>query len=305
MSGPTHSRLIEIPQSALWGNRREYKESQPIVRGDLPEQVGDDSIEVPVPLTGIESTDSIRILHVDDNSEITELTKLYLEEENEGFTVVSAANAVEALNLVNERDFDCVVSDYDMPNTDGIELLEIIREKHPNLPFILFTAKGDETVASDAFAADATDYMQKKIGSEQYEVLANRVQNAVDQYRMQQRFWNALSWYQRLVEQNLAGVFITKDGEFIYVNQQLANILETSQSELIGTSSLTLASGPDDEAAIEKLLDADHEGESFQVEFTAQRRDGVDIPVEVHGGSITHEGEPGRIGLLWDCSDVE
>jgi PAS domain S-box-containing protein len=253
------------------------------------------------------SSEPIRVLHVDDDPQFGSLVADFLVRESERMELVSETSASGGIDLLRAQNetFDCIVSDYDMPNTDGIELLEIIREKHPNLPFILFTAKGDETVASDAFAADATDYMQKKIGSEQYEVLANRVQNAVDQYRMQQRFWNALSWYQRLVEQNLAGVFITKDGEFIYVNQQLANILETSQSELIGTSPLTLASGPGDEAAIEKLLDANHEGESFQVEFTAQRRDGVDIPVEVHGGSITHEGEPGRIGLLWDCSDVE
>ncbi|MFW5938625.1 MAG: PAS domain S-box protein, partial [Halanaeroarchaeum sp.] len=54
-------------------------------------------------------------------------------------------------------------------------------------PFILFTGKGSEDVASDAIAAGVTDYLQKERGSGQYTVLANRIENAVDQYRTTER----------------------------------------------------------------------------------------------------------------------
>ncbi|MFB6149445.1 MAG: PAS domain S-box protein, partial [Halobacteriales archaeon] len=56
-----------------------------------------------------------------------------------------------------------------------------------DLPFLLFTGKGSEEVASDAITAGATDYLQKGSGTEQYELLANRVVNAVDQYRSKRR----------------------------------------------------------------------------------------------------------------------
>ncbi|QCC48787.1 response regulator [Halobellus limi] len=67
-----------------------------------------------------------------------------------------------------------------MPATDGIEFLEAVREDHPELPFILYTGKGSEEVASDAISAGVTDYLQKGTGSEQYELLANRIRNAVE-----------------------------------------------------------------------------------------------------------------------------
>ncbi|MFC7027656.1 PAS domain S-box protein [Halomicroarcula sp. GCM10025710] len=76
--------------------------------------------------------------------------------------------------------------------------------------------------------------MQKGTGTDTYEVLANRVKNAVEQYRTEQQFWSALSWYQRLVEQELTGVCIVQGGEFVYVNQKLAEILGYGQDELVG-----------------------------------------------------------------------
>lgn len=79
-----------------------------------------------------------------------------------------------------DAEFDCVVSAHEMPGRNGIEFLELVREEYPDLPFVLFTGKGSEAVASDAISAGVTDYLQKGSGTEQYELLANRIVNAVD-----------------------------------------------------------------------------------------------------------------------------
>jgi PAS domain S-box-containing protein len=272
---------------------------QPILRGDLPESVND-ALDVPQSLAGCEGDDSVHILYVDDNSELTELTKIYLEKEREEFTVDTTTNAVKAIEKLQDTEYDCIVSDYDMPNTDGIELLKIVRETHPNLPFILFTAKGAESIASEAFSAGATDYMQKEVGNDQYEILADRVRNAVEQYRTQQYFWNALSWYQTLVEQNFAGVFIIKDGEFFFVNQKLADMLGYYRSDLVGMSPTELASTPDDEARLQELVEFERNpGGTVHVDATVTPRDGDDIAVEIQGGVIRHDGDVGCIGLFW------
>ena len=125
----------------------------------------------------------IRILHVDDDPSITDLTGTFLEREDDRFAVETATSADEGLQRTSDRPPDCVVSDYDMPRLDGIEFLQAVREEYPDLPFILFTGEGSETVASDAIAADVTDYLQKKSGTEQYELLANRIENAVEARR--------------------------------------------------------------------------------------------------------------------------
>ncbi len=293
------SQGIELSKAMLHGIPQSAIREQPILRGNLPESV-DEAINVPLPLAGIEGDDSIRILHVDDNPELTELTKIYLEKEREEFNVVTTTNAVEAIEELQNGEFDCVVSDYDMPNTDGIELLKIVRETQPNLPFVLFTAKGAESIASEAFSAGATDYMQKDVGGDQYEILAGRIESAVEQYRMQQQFWNALAWYQKLVEQNFAGVFIVQDGEFFFVNQKLADMLEYYQSDLIGTSPTELASTPKDERRLQKLVEFERSpGGTFHITATVSCRDGEDMPVEIQGGVIHHEDEFGCVGLFW------
>ncbi|MDY6817090.1 MAG: PAS domain S-box protein [Halobacteriales archaeon] len=128
----------------------------------------------------------IHILHVDDDPDFADVTKRSLEREDSRFTVETTTSIDDALDRLPSTTIDCIVSDYDMPSLDGIEFLSRVREIDPDLPFILFTGKGSETVASEAISAGVTDYLQKQPGSEQYELLANRIANAVTQARTAQ-----------------------------------------------------------------------------------------------------------------------
>ncbi|GAB6878503.1 hypothetical protein JCM17823_07770 [Halorubrum gandharaense] len=130
-----------------------------------------------------EGAGTIRVLHVDDEPDFAEMAAASLEREDERFVVDTATSAGSGLDRLNETDFDCVVSDYDMPGENGIEFLKAVRDNVPDLPFILFTGKGSEEVASEAISAGVTDYLQKGTGTDQYTVLANRVTNAVEKWR--------------------------------------------------------------------------------------------------------------------------
>ena len=132
-------------------------------------------------------SEPVRVLHVDDDGAFSDLTATMLERENGRFVVETAGGADEGLERLTDRDIECIVSDYEMPGTDGLAFLDAVREDHPDLPFILFTGKGSEAVASEAIARGATDYLRKRTGSEQYELLANRIENGVEQYRAARR----------------------------------------------------------------------------------------------------------------------
>jgi CheY-like chemotaxis protein len=113
-----------------------------------------------------EGTGPIRILHVDDEPSFADVATAHLEREYDQLNVETATSASEAFERLAEEEFDCVVSDYSMPGRNGVEFLEDVRRNHPELPFILFTGKGSEEVASEAISAGVTDYLQKQPGSE-------------------------------------------------------------------------------------------------------------------------------------------
>lgn len=127
------------------------------------------------------SSDPIRVLYVDDDPDLGAVVKAQLERIDDGLAVETAESADGGFEILANGGTDCIVSDYAMPGQTGIDFLETVREQYPNLPFILYTARGSESVASDAISAGVTDYLQKRDGQEQYAVLANRIRNAVEQ----------------------------------------------------------------------------------------------------------------------------
>ncbi|WP_275883449.1 response regulator [Halorhabdus sp. BNX81] len=120
----------------------------------------------------------ITVLCVDDDPDLVTLTASLLEETNERFETVAETNPRAAIERLKTGSIDCVVSDYDMPEMNGLELLESVRNDYPELPFILFTGKGDDEVASAAMAQDVTDYFLKGAESGQYSRLAERIATA-------------------------------------------------------------------------------------------------------------------------------
>lgn len=122
--------------------------------------------------------DHVRVLLVDDEPDVLELTAAYLEREGP-FTPVTETNASDGLDRLASESIDCVVSDYQMPVTDGLEFLESVREHHPDCPFVLFTGKGDAGIERRALASGADAYVSKTPVPDQYLELANRIREAV------------------------------------------------------------------------------------------------------------------------------
>ena len=102
----------------------------------------------------------ISLLYVDDEPELLTLGKLFLEREGE-FTVTTTTSSPEVLSLLTTNTFDAIISDYQMPVMDGIELLKQVRGRDITIPFILFTGKGREDVVIEAINNGADFYLQK------------------------------------------------------------------------------------------------------------------------------------------------
>ena len=114
---------------------------------------------------------TIRILYVDRDDPPSVLSAA----DDVAMSVVSTAAAARD-RLAAAGSVDCVVSEYDLPDATGLDLLESVREDHPNLPFVLFTGSGSEELASEAIGMGVTDYLPKDACGER---LRERVGRAV------------------------------------------------------------------------------------------------------------------------------
>ncbi|MFB6376152.1 MAG: response regulator, partial [Bradymonadaceae bacterium] len=182
--------------------------------------------------------EAIRILFVDDDVELADTTARSLEAEHEQFEVETAAGASAGERKLAEHEVDCIVSDYNMPNRNGIEFLRSVRATAPTLPFILYTGKGSEEVASEAISAGVTDYMQKGTGTGEYAMLANRIDNAVARRSNRER----AEVEQRLTTQNqrLRRLYEISADQQAGFHQKIRQILELGREHL-GTETGFLA----------------------------------------------------------------
>ncbi len=135
----------------------------------------------------MKSDQGISVLLVDDEPAVADLVASHLERIHDEMTVAVVTTVTAALYRVRDESFDCIVSDYDMPEMDGLAFFDAVRDIDATLPIILFTGKGSEEIANEAISAGVTDYLQKRVGTEQYELLANRIENAVEATRAECR----------------------------------------------------------------------------------------------------------------------
>ena len=123
--------------------------------------------------------DAIRVLYVDDEPALLEIGKLFLEREGT-FVVDTLISVSDALMRLNTERYDAILSDYLMPEMDGITFLKQLRASGNKTPFVIFTGKGREEVVIDALNNGADFYIQKGADVKaQFAELSNKIRYAV------------------------------------------------------------------------------------------------------------------------------
>jgi len=118
---------------------------------------------------------NIKILTVDDDAISLKVLGNFLKQF--GFDAVAASDGLQALELVNNIEFDLIISDLMMPLMDGIELLSELRKRNVLAPFIVITACGSIESAVDAMRNGAFDYLEKPYKSDSLQMTVQRALN--------------------------------------------------------------------------------------------------------------------------------
>jgi PAS domain S-box-containing protein len=273
----------------------------------------------------------ITLLYVDDEKNLLEIGKIFLEEFGD-FSVTTLGSAQEGLKALITGDFDVIISDYQMPEMDGIGFLKEVRERFGTIPFLLFTGRGREEVVIDAINNGADFYVQKGGDiTSQFAELAHKIRQAVTRRKAQDELraayeqiaaaeeelrsqYDELVISERLARENekmfrelfdvvpLSSVVTDKDGRYILVNRTFEEITGYSSPEVMGKTSIELGfNSQDSEQKFLESLGAT--GRIDSKESIVKMRNGDERTILVSSRSVTINAAPHVITAVFDITE--
>ena len=233
--------------------------------------------------------DDIDVLHVDDDEQFVELAATFVERHDDRIAVETATDPERAVDRLTERRFDCVVSDYQMPRLDGLELFEGVRERGVDVPFVLFTGKGSEEIASEAISLGVTEYLQKETGTEQYEVLANRIRNVVSQHRAETRMKRGY----RALDAAPVGVLLADVRQertpVVYANTRFRELTGCDPGDLLGEDCRSILENGSVSHPVRRLCEAIQAEVPVSGELIGYRENGAELEARIDVAPIGNE----------------
>jgi PAS domain S-box-containing protein len=253
----------------------------------------------------VSSDEKIHVLHVDDDSSFLKIAKQCLE--MEGPLHVDTANSVaEALTRLEKEQYDVIVSDYQMPEKDGLQFLDELRANGKGIPFIMFTGKGREEVAIEALNLGADQYLNKTGDpATVYCELAHSIRQVVEKKKAEEKIRQSEERYRNLFE--LApDALLTLDMNGVITSCNAATLTMSgySRDELVGQHFSKLGFlRMKDFIKYHALFASIERGKlTRSLQVTWRRKDGTSVFSELTIGPLTEQGR--NVGVQVIARDV-
>jgi len=237
----------------------------------------------------------VRVLYIANGGSDARQRAERLEQVRDSFEVTIEADSETALERVYDRPVDCVLSDYDLQESNGLEVLKQVRDIDSELPFILLTEEGDENIASDAISAGVTDYFQENRTENQHEVLANCIEKTVKRYYSQSAIdrerMHRAALFENTPDPIVRVIFDGQTPEIIDVNSAFETVFGFEKETVVGRSIREVIVPKSEEGEHRSLREDVIEGTPVEAEVRRQTNDGVRqfklriIPTDASDGS--------------------
>ena len=169
---------------------------------------------------------NIRVLVVDDSREMREFVVQHILEPN-GFEAVEATNGAEGVRKVLKGGIDLVLLDLEMPRMDGFEVLDALRARRSEVPVILMTSHGSESIVAEVFRKGVRDYVIKPFTADEMLAAVERALKEVRLQREKEALTARLIQSKRQLEQRLRELNI-----LYHVGKSVTALME--QDKLLG-----------------------------------------------------------------------
>ncbi len=227
----------------------------------------------------------IRILHVDDNHYDRQLVKDAIQKEHDEFEVVEADSRKSFEKCLSEGDFDLVLSDFNILGFDGLQVLQVVKEKYPDLPVIIVTGTGSEEIAIQAMKMGAADYVIKSVHHIQglvptIQLVLGHKKIQVENKRTQIALKESEELYRSIYENTSVAILLTaEDGRILSANDFACGLFNMTEEEIRRAGRTGLIDYTDRNAAV-LLKDRIRSGRGMG-EITFVKKDGSKFKGEV------------------------
>jgi PAS domain S-box-containing protein len=244
----------------------------------------------------VNKSDVIRILHVDDDSSQGDFLNYFLPVSDGSFMIQPICDPGKVLDELRRNRYDCVVTDYQMPEINGIELAAMIRKEF-EVPIIIYTGQGSEEVAEAAFSVGIDDYLRKEMDPSHYQVLAKRIRSVVEKKRID-------TLYKTVIEQTSDALLIFVDNKVVYANKALLDLLKLDEVSQFEKEPFRFFVEGDRDRAKERLQEVMSTGKSDGYHrYQLQSDRGDKLYVEVSTSPVTYNGKKGIICFARDITE--
>ena len=180
----------------------------------------------------------LRILHLEDEPDFVALVTAVLIEDGLKADLVRVDTLDAFANLLRENSFDLILADYSLPSCNGIQALELVREKDAHTPFVLISGTIGEQAAIESLRSGATDYVLKN----KLERLAPTVRRAVleaeersQRKRAETELVRREKYFRTLTEHSLdVRTILSREGLFQYNSPSLKTVLGYEPKSVAG-----------------------------------------------------------------------
>ncbi|HXE42721.1 MAG TPA: response regulator, partial [Candidatus Baltobacteraceae bacterium] len=182
---------------------------------------------------------SLRILNLEDNANDAELNEAMLSARWPQCELVRVENREDFISALEQDDVDLILSDYTMPNFNGLEALSIAHERKPEIPFLFVSGTIGEDAAIEAMKNGATDYVLKHRLMRLIPAVDRALKEAeehVERERAEQAMRESEHKYRTLFECLGDGAFLIDEttGKIIDTNQRSESLLGLTRGQILG-----------------------------------------------------------------------
>ncbi len=249
----------------------------------------------------------LRILIIDDSPDDAALIIRELQHE---FAPVHerVETAAELVEVLAYQKLDAIISDFVMPQFNGLHALKIVQESKVDVPFLMVSGKIGEDVAVEAMKSGAHDFLLKDNLARLVPAIKRELKEAEirrERIRAQEALQSSQIMFRSLVEQSLVGIYIIQDDKFSYTNPKMGEIFGYTQEELITKKRVfdLVAEGYRDDVADKINNRLGKSVKSIHYTFQGKKKDCSLIEVEAHGTKMEFNGKPSVIGTLLDITE--